>query len=226
MTRRQEVIFAVAGALLVLVAGVMLLIRPTRQATAEARGDRDAATAESQSLRDQIKALEALTPKEAELKTQASLARSEFPATPGLPALVDALQDSASLAGVDLGTVSPSTPKSSTLNSQLAEITTTVGVSGGYFEIQDFLVRLENLVKGSDPGRVAPRSVLVQSVNLSSAAQGATGDSAAAAPDTAADSGELQGDIVLTVFQLAQSSGTSSTPAAPAATASSGAQVR
>lgn len=226
MTRRQEVIFAVASALLVLVAGVMLLIRPTRQATAEARADRDAAIAESQSLRDQIKGLEALKPKEAELKAQASLARDEFPATPGLPALIDALQDSASLAGVDLGTVSPTTPKTSTLNSQLAEITTTVDVSGGYFEIQDFLVRLENLVKGSDPGRVAPRSVLVQSVNLSGAAQGATGDSAAATPDTAADSGQLQGDIVLTVFQLAQSSGTSSTPAAPAATAGSGAQVR
>ena len=226
MTRRQELIFAVAGALLVLVAGVMLLIRPTRQATAEARGDRDAATAESQSLRDQIKGLEALKPKEAELKTQAGLARAEFPATPGLPALIDALQDSASLAGVDLGTVSPSTPQSSTVNPQLAEITTTVDVGGGYFEIQDFLVRLENLVKGSDPGRVAPRSVLVQSVNLAVGAEDATGDSAAATPDTAVDSGELQGDIVLTVFQLAQSSGTSSTPAAPAAAASSGAQVR
>jgi Tfp pilus assembly protein PilO len=226
VTRRQEFVFAVAGALLVLVAGVILLIRPTQQATAEARADRDAATAESQSLRDQIKALEALKPKEAELKTQASLAKAEFPATPGLPGLVDALQDSASLAGVDLGTVSPSTPKASTLNSQLAEITTTVEVSGSYFEIQDFLVRLENLVKGSDPGRVAPRSVLVQSVNLTTAGEGATGDSAAATPGSSAGSGELQGGIVLTVFQLAQPSGTSSTPAAPAATASSGAQVR
>ena len=225
MTRRQEVIFAVAGALLVLVAGVVLLIRPTRQATAEARGDRDAATAESQSLRDQIKGLEALKPKEAELKTQAGLARAEFPATPGLPALIDALQDSASLAGVDLGTVSPSTPKASTVNPQLAEITTTVDVGGGYFEIQDFLVRLENLVKGSDPGRVAPRSVLVQSVNLASGAEGGAGDSAAATP-AAASPDELKGNIILTVFQLAQPSGTSSTPATPAATASQGAQVR
>jgi Tfp pilus assembly protein PilO len=224
VTRRQELVFAVAGALLVLVAGVMLLIRPTRQATAEARADRDAAAAESQTLRDQIKALESLKPKEAELKAQAALAKAEFPATPGLPSLVDALQDSASQAGVDLGTVSPSTPKASTINPQLAEITTTVAVSGGYFEIQDFLVRLENLVKGSDPGRVAPRSVLVQSVSLSSNAQSATGDSTAAA--TAGSSGELKGDIVLTVFQLAQSSGTSGTPAAPAATAGSGSPVR
>jgi Tfp pilus assembly protein PilO len=225
VTRRQELVVAVVGALLVLVAGVMLLIRPTRQATGEARADRDAAAAESQSLRDQIKALEALKPKEAGLKSQAELAKAEFPATPGLPALIDALQDSASQAGVDLGTVAPSTPQTSSLNPQLAEITTTVNVSGGYFEIQDFLVRLENLVKGSDPGRVAPRSVLVQSVNLAGNSEDATGDSAAATTDDGG-SGELQGDIVLTVFQLAQSSGPSSTPAAPAATADSGAQVR
>jgi Tfp pilus assembly protein PilO len=225
VTRRQELVFAVAGALLVLVAGVMLLIRPTRQATAEARADRAAAVAESQTLRDQIKALEALKPKEAELKAQAALAKDEFPATPGLPALVDALQDSASQAGVDMGMVAPSTPQTSTVNPQLAEITTTVNVSGGYFEIQDFLVRLEDLVKGSDPSRVAPRSVLVRSVALSGDSGGSSGDSTASTA-TASSSGELKGDIVLTVFQLAQPSGTSSTPAAPAVTAGSGAQVR
>ena len=75
MTRRQELVLAAVGALLVLVAATLLLIRPTRQATAEARADHDAAVAESQTLRDQIKALEALKPKEAELKAQAELAK-------------------------------------------------------------------------------------------------------------------------------------------------------
>jgi Tfp pilus assembly protein PilO len=227
VTRRQELVLAAGGTLLVLVAATMLLIRPARQATAEARADREAAVTESQSLRDQIKALEALQPNEAELKAKAGLARAEFPASPALPGLVDALQDSASLAGVELGTMAPSAPTSSTLNPLLAEITTNVDVSGGYFEIQDFLARLENLVKGSDPGRVDPRSVLIESVNVSSSSAGGTGDSAAATPDDAASSpDELKGTIVLTVFQLAQPSGTPSTPAAPAATASQGAQVK
>lgn len=226
MTRRQELALAAVGALLVLVAATLLLIRPTRQATAEARADRDTAVAESQTLRDQIKALEALKPKEAELKAQAELAKAEFPATPALPGLVDALQDAASLSGVDLGSVAPGTPTASTANPQLVQISTTVSISGGYFEIQDFLVRLENLVKGSDPARVTPRSVLVESVNLTGGSdEQATGDSAVAA-GAAASPDELEGNIVLTVFQLAQSSGSSSTPAAPAATAGSGAQVR
>ncbi len=226
MTRRNELILAGIGVLLVLVAATMLLVRPTRQATADAHAARDAAISDSQALRDQIKALEALKPKEAELRAKAGLAKAEFPATPALPALVDALQDAASLSGVELGTVAPSTPKASTASPLLAEITTNVNVSGGYFEIQDFLVRLENLVKGTDPGRIEPRSVLIESVNLNSADESATGDSAQATADPATSADELTGSIVLTVFQLAQSSGTSSTRAAPAATASPGAQVR
>lgn len=226
MTRRSELIRAGVGALLVLVAATLLLIRPTRQATANANTERDTAVSESQALRDQIKALEALKPNEAELKAKASLAKAEFPANPALPALVDALQDSAGLSGVELGTVAPTTPQTSTVSPLLAEISTTVNVSGGYFEIQDFLVRLENLVKGTDPGRIDPRSVLIESVNLASASEGATGDSAAAPADTSTSADELTGNIVLTVFQLAQPSGTSSTPAAPAATANQGAQVR
>ena len=225
MTRRQELVLAAVGALLVLAAATLLLIRPTRQATAEARADRDAAVADSQNLRDQIRVLEALKPKEAELKAQAELAKAEFPATPALPGLVDALQDAAGQSGVELGTVAPATPEASTANPLLAEITTTVSVNGGYFEIQDFLVRLENLVKGSDPSRVAPRSVLVESVSLTGGSDEATGDSAVAAGAAAPPDG-LEGNIVLTVFQLAQSSGSSSTPAAPAAPAGSGAQVR
>jgi Tfp pilus assembly protein PilO len=226
VTRRQELVLAGVAALLVLAAGVLLLVRPTKQATAQARTDRELAAGENQLLRDQIKALEALRPAEAELRAKASLAKAEFPANPALPGLIDALQDSAGLAGVDLGTVAPAAPKASTANPQLAEIVTNVTVNGGYFEIQDFLARLENLVRGTDPERVPPRSVLVQSVNLASGVEGGTGDSAAATPDASASPDELQGTIVLVVFQLAQSNGTSSSPAAPAATASQGAQVR
>ena len=225
MTRRKELVLAGVGALLVLVAATMLLVRPTRRPPPTPTPSATRPSARARPARPDQGA-GGLKPKEAELKAKAGLAKAEFPATPALPAMVDALQDAASLSGVELGTVAPSTPKASTASPLLAEITTTVNVSGGYFEIQDFLVRLENLVKGTDPSRIEPRSVLIDSVNLISASEGATGDSAAATADVSASADELTGNIVLTVFQLAQPSGTSSTPAAPAATASQGAQVR
>lgn len=68
--------------------------------------------------------------------------------------------------------------------------------------------------------------MLIESVDLANADESATGESAQATADASASADELSGNIILTVFQLAQSSGASSTPAAPAATTSQGAQVR
>lgn len=210
MTRRTELLVATAGIVLVLVVGTLLLVRPKQQAAAQATADRNSAMAESQALRDEVRALEALKADAAELKTKAELAKSEFPATPNLPALVDALEDAAGQSGVDLVAITPAAPKASTVQPELAEIATGVNVRGGYFQIQDFLSRVENLVKGADPARVPPRSVLVQSVSVSSSTDSATGDSAAATPGTSTTAGDLQAAIALTVFQLAAS------PAAPA----------
>lgn len=217
MTRRTELLVATAGMVLVLVVGTLLLVRPKQQAVAQATADRNAAIADSQALRDEVRALEALKADAAELRAKAEQAKSEFPTTPDLPALVEALQDAAGQSGVDLIAITPAAPKASTVQPELAEIATGVNVRGGYFQIQDFLSRVENLVKGADPARVPPRSVLVQSVSVSSSTDSATGDSAAATPGTSATSGELQAAISLTVFQLAGS------PAASAPAAGAGA---
>jgi cell division protein FtsB len=216
MNRRQELVVLATTALLVLAGVSLLMLRPTRQAVAEAHADRDAAVAESQTLRDQVRALEALKADEAKLQAQARLARSEFPPTPSLPALVDALQDAASQAGVDLGSVAPSTPKTSTVQPELAQIDTSVSVSGGYFEVVDFLTRVENLVKGDDGhGRVPARSMLVQSVDVSgSAGETSTGGAGASTASGSASPGELKATITLAVFQRAGSAGATAADAA------------
>jgi len=210
MTRRTELLVATAGIVLVLAVGTLLLVRPKQQAVAEATADRNSAIAESQALRDEVRALEALKADAAVLRAKAELAKAEFPSTPNLPALVEALQDAAGQSGVDMVSITPAAPKASTVQPELAEIATGVNVRGGYFQIEDFLSRVENLVKGADPARVPPRSVLVQSVSVSSSTDSGTGDSAAATPGASATSGDLQAAIALTVFQLAGS------PAAPA----------
>jgi hypothetical protein len=206
MTRRTELLVAVVGVVLVLAVGTLLLVRPKQQAVAEARADRNSAIAESQALRDQVRALEALKDDANELRTKAELAKAEFPSTPNLPVLVDALQDAADQAGVDLISVSPTAPKTSTVQPELAEISTALSVTGGYFQIEDFLSRMEDLVKGADPGRVPPRSLLVQSVDVTGGSGGGgTSGSAAATPGASAPPDQLQATIALTVFQLAGS---------------------
>jgi Tfp pilus assembly protein PilO len=225
MTRRTELLVAAVGIVLVLVVGALLLVRPKQQAAAEARADRNGAIAESQALQDQVRALESLKANAATLRARAELAKAEFPSTPGLAALVDALEDAADQAGVDLVSITPAAPKASADQPELAEIATGVNVKGSYFQIEDFLSRVENLVKGTDPERIPPRSVLVRSVSVTSGSgDGGTGGSTAATPDASAEADQLQATIALTAFQLARS------PAAPApasgATATGGTQVR
>ena len=225
MTRRTELLVAAVGIVLVFVLGALLLVRPKQQAAAEATADRNSAIAESQALQDQVRALESLKADAATLRARAELAKAEFPSTPGLPALVDALEDAADQAGVDLVSITPAAPKAWADQPELAEIATGVNVKGGYFQIEDFLSRVENLVKGTGPERIPPRSVLVQSVSVTSGSgDGGTGGSTAATPDASAEADQLQAAIALTAFQLARS------PAAPApasgATATGGTQVR
>lgn len=221
MTRSQERLLAVAAMVLVLAAGAMLLVRPQREAASQARDDERAARRESQALHDQIRALQALQANEPTLREQARKALAEFPPTPALPGLVDALQDMADKAGVELASVSPAAPKPSSFDPQLAEIATQVTIEGGYFEVQDFLMRLEELVKGTDTtSGVPPRSLLVNSVSLS--AGGGSG-SATATPATSTGSAsappdQLSAAIGLSAFQMSGSAagvtagGTATTP--------------
>jgi len=216
MTRSQERLLGVAAIVLLVVVTALVLVRPQRDAASQANADERIAKAESQSLRDEIKALEALQANEPALREEARKAAAEFPPTPALSSLVDALQDAADQAGVELESVAPSPAKASKLQPGLAEITTQLTVKGGYFEVQDFLARLEDLVKGTDPaGPVSPRSLLINSVALS--AGGGTGSGTAAAPaatgTVAAPPDELSAAISLSAFQLTGSANV----AAPAA---------
>jgi hypothetical protein len=219
MTRSRELVLAVAAMLLVLAAGALLLVRPVREAASQARNDQRAAQRESQSLQDQIRALQGLQANEAALREQARKAAAEFPPTPALPALVDALQEMADKSGVELTSVSPSTPKASSLHPQLAEIPTQITVDGGYFQIEDFLTRLEDLVKGTDANsRVPPRSLLVNSVSVS-ASGGASSAPAASTDPASAPPGQLTAAISLSAFQLTGSgTGTAASGTVPTTT--------
>jgi len=221
MTRSQERLLGVAAVALLVAVTALLLVRPQRDATAQANADERVAEAESQALRDEIKALEALQANEPALREEARKAAAEFPPTPALSSLVDALQDTADQAGVELESVAPSPPKASKLQPGLAEITTQLTVNGGYFEIEDFLTRLEALVKGTKPsGRVAPRSLLVHSVAISAGSGTGSGTAAppAATATASAPPGELSADISLTAFQLTGSANAAAPSAGATAT--------
>jgi Tfp pilus assembly protein PilO len=213
--RRRELIVSVVLAVLVVAGLWALLVRPKAgQAAAAQAQERDAA-ARAETLRGQISALEQARSEAPSLRARAREASDLFPAKPDLPGLTTALQEVAQQAGVDLLSIQPSSPGASTASPELAALATTVSVSGGYFEIEDFLSRLENLVKSPDPAsHVPPRSVLVRSVSLNSSSSGASatsGGTTATATATTTGSATLTANVSLTVFQHAKAKAAAAT---------------
>jgi hypothetical protein len=225
--RRRELIVSVVVGVLILAGLWALLVRPKGGQASAAHADEQAAIAQADTLRGQIRALEQVRGEAATLRARAREARDLFPAKPDLPDLTTALQRIAEQSGVDLLSIQPSPPAASTSSPELAAVTATVSVSGGFFEIEDYLARLENLVKSPDPAsRIPPRSVMVRSVSLASGA-GTGGTSGGTASATATSvGGTLTANISLTVFQHAKvqapagtagASGTSGAAASPTA---------
>jgi Tfp pilus assembly protein PilO len=213
--RRRELVVSVVLAVLVVAGLWALLVRPKAgQAAAVQAQERDAA-ARAETLRGQISALEQARSEAPSLRARAREAGDPFPAKPDLPGLTTALQKVAEQAGVDLLSIQPSSPGASTASPELAALATTVSVSGGYFEIEDFLSRLENLVKSPDPAsHVPPRSVLVRSLSLnssSSASATSGGTTATATATTTTGSTTLTANISLTVFQHAKANAAAAT---------------
>jgi Tfp pilus assembly protein PilO len=218
--RRRELIVSAVLAVVVVAGLWALLVRPKAGQAAAAQAQEREAAARAETLRGQISALEQARSEAPSLRARAHEAGDPFPAKPDLPDLTSALQKVAQQAGVDLLSIQPSSPVASAASPELAVLATTVSVSGGYFEIEDFLSRLENLVKSPDPAsRIPPRSVLVRSVSLSGSSSGGGGTSggtSGTATATTTGATTLTANIGLAVFQHAKAkaaAGTTTTTA-------------
>ncbi len=207
---RRELAILVAAAVLVTAAAYVALIRPKVGEVGAAQAAARRAADQGQTLRAEIKALGDVQADGAALKLRAQAARNLFPDGPDLPDLVDALQKVADQSGVDLLSIQPSAPAASAETPLLASIGTVVSVQGGYFQIEDFLARVEGMVKSPDPGAgIPPRSVVVKSVDIAGGgAAGGQGTATAVPASGTTGSDQLTANIALVVFQSAGSPAT------------------
>ncbi|MHB8450096.1 MAG: type 4a pilus biogenesis protein PilO [Mycobacteriales bacterium] len=213
--RRQWVAITAALCVVVVAAGYFLLISPQKK---KAAGLRTQVTAE-QSTQQQLRAQIALLTSEGQNLSheQALLAKAQgyLPLTPGLPSLIRQLTAATDNAGVDLVTLSPSTPTaassgtSSGATASLYQIPLTLSLAGGYFEVENFLSNLENL----------PRALMVTGVNVSPQGGSSSTSASSGATQTAAPQvgkGELTVAITGRVF-MTTTNLTGAASAAPAA---------
>lgn len=160
---RQTALVAALGALLILVLAFVFIVRPRQQEVAEIQTEIEEVRAEQGVVRTQIARLEEVRARSPEVEAALAAAESVIPRDDAkIPAAVRQLQMAANDSGADLASVALDRPADvAELNEDedvevpedLTSLSVTVTVRGGYFQIVDFLRRIEDPV-------VTPRALL------------------------------------------------------------------
>ena len=149
----------IAGVVAVVVTAIffLFLLKPKLNDISKTRTDVATARAEQDTLNTQLTHLQDV--KKNAPATMAKLAAlSQYvPATPDLPGFIQQVQNAATASGIDLQSIAPSPPATITGSTGVQTISVTLTCQAGYFRIEDFLARLENL----------QRAVEVRAISLS-----------------------------------------------------------
>lgn len=165
MNGRKQMLIAALLAALVTVAFFMLVLRPKFDEIADTRTQVETAEQEEASLRGQIARLQELRQQGPALIARLRAISAALPSTPELPNFIRLAQTAARQASVDLRSIAPSPPTPVANATGIQQINVTLTVEGGYFRLEDFFARLENM----------PRIVVATAVSLSPSATAAGG---------------------------------------------------
>ncbi len=159
------ILIVVAG-LVVSVLSYFVLIKPKVADIKSVNDTIEEAQRRERTLRNSLRQLQEADRNKA--ATQAKLAKLELalPQTPDLPTFIRQVQAASNAAGIDLRSIAPAPPVSIEGATGIDQISVTLQVAGGFFRMQDFLARLEDL----------QRVVEVRSVSMAPATDPVTGE--------------------------------------------------
>jgi Tfp pilus assembly protein PilO len=141
---RRNVLLSALVALLLVALYYMLLFQPTREEIAAAQASMATVQAEQQAIQAEIFRLETVREQSPEAEAELATALAIVPQTTSSPSLLRQLQLSADDAGLTLGTVTLGRPVVSLTDPTLAEMSVAAQLTGSYFQVIDFLRRVED----------------------------------------------------------------------------------
>lgn len=155
MRRNVNLLVFVLAVVAVTAAYFLLIFRPQSNRIQEATEQADSQEQSVSQLELELNRLLALQKDAPALREQAAKFESAMPTDPRLADFILQIQESANASGIDWLSVSPTPPVAGTV-AGVSNISLQMAVNGGYFQMQDFIVRLENL----------KRAVRVSTINL------------------------------------------------------------
>lgn len=161
MSRAAQLLIAL-GAVALVVLAFLFLIKPKLDEANELRIEAEDLQSQQATVRTQIQALQDVRSRSPNLEAELAAVSAVIPEDPALPAALRQLQMAADDSGVTLVSVSPSAPANAGIEDapRLAAITVNLAIEGGYFQVVDFLRRIEDPV-------ITARGFLIQDVTVS-----------------------------------------------------------
>ena len=145
MNARRQIAIAAAVAVGVTVVFFFLLLSPKLKDISKTRDDVQTARAEEETLRTQLIHLNDVRKNAPQTTAKLAELSQLLPPTADLPGFIQQVQDASTQSGIDLQSIAPSPPAALTGATGVQAINVTLTATGGYFRIEDFLARLENL---------------------------------------------------------------------------------
>lgn len=154
---RRNVIILILALILIAVAFFFLFFQPQGRNIEEARIAADDMERREQELELELRRLESLKAQAPELQAKLQKLDAAIPTNdPQLAQFILLVEEAANTSGIDWLSISPSVPAPAEADPNTLVVSIGMNVTGGYFQVQDFLVRLENL----------SRAVKISSISL------------------------------------------------------------
>lgn len=197
---RNTLILGVLIILAVLLGFYFLLLGPIRSQFSDLVAERESKAAQLQQLQQQVAESEAIAENAPDIERRLLELSKRIPTQPEVPSFVVQVQEISDAAGVTQLSIQPGEAAPPEGGGDFSGIPITMTFEGTYEQLQDFMVRLQNLV----------RLVAVTDVSYESAEEGGS---------TTLDSGierSLQVEIVAQIFFQPGDVPSGQAPAAPA----------
>lgn len=210
--KRTTLIAFIAGGLVLVLLWYFLLFSPTSSDLNDTRDEVSNVQSQNQELENTIRRLKELSRNSVEQQATLRTLRAAIPANPDLGEFILQANDIASAAGIDWLSIAPTPPTATTGGGPQSTITLSIQIDGGFFQVLDYLNRLEDL----------DRLVLVDSVNVSAAGAdtGSSGSTESTGAAAAGTGGAPDLSVTLTgrVFTGAEAQSADGSPITPTPT--------
>lgn len=142
--RMRPLIAGVVG-LVVAILVVVVLVLPEMNRVRSQNDALSAAEQQHTQLQVQLSQLQADEQQAPETRKQLAKVNGQIPPSTDLPGLIRLLNNAADQAGVDFLSIGPGQPTAPTTGPAVSSIPITLTVKGGFWSVDEFLFRLENL---------------------------------------------------------------------------------